>query len=117
MVFPNLDPNNPPEGFERFIRNVAPIPGIFDKRILTEYKKVDGVYQDVYTIQPMSQVEKQEKLQSLRDSFPFKTWTLNEVTGDWIPPKPYPNIEGKYFIWNDNQMDWIEVENPPQTEG
>lgn len=117
MFYPDLDPNNPPEGFERFIRNATPAVGPFDVYHGTEYRKIDGVFQDYHVTTPMSPVEKENKITLMRQEFPFaNTWTLNETTGVWSPPKPSPDIPNKNFYWSDDAMDWIEF-NPIQTQG
>ena len=46
-----------------------------------------------------------------RDAFippkPYSTWVLNEETCLWDSPIDYPS-DGKYYIWNDEQVNWIE---------
>jgi hypothetical protein len=46
-----------------------------------------------------------------RDAFippkPYSTWVLNEETCQWESPVEYPN-DGKEYIWNDEQVNWIE---------
>lgn len=116
MIYPYLDPENPPQGFEKFTRNATPAAGPFEIYEGTEYRKIDGVYQDFHVIRPMSTVEKANKIQTMRESFPYaNTWTLNETTGEWTAPKPYPNVLGKYFTWDENSMNWIEIQLPSLT--
>lgn len=116
MIFPYLDPENPPQGFEKFIRNATPAVGPFDVYEGTEYRKIDGIYQDFHVIRPMSAAEKANKISAMRESFPYaNTWTLNETTGDWTAPKPYPNVPGKYYTWDENTMDWVEMTLPTPT--
>jgi hypothetical protein len=47
-----------------------------------------------------------------RDAFippnPYPSWGLNEDTCLWDPPIPYPD-DGKYYHWNENEQNWIEV--------
>jgi hypothetical protein len=51
---------------------------------------------------------------AVRDAFippkPYPSWILNEDTCNWESPVPYPEDEGIYS-WNENQQQWIEVEN------
>jgi len=46
-----------------------------------------------------------------RDAFiepkPFDSWVLNEETCQWNAPVDYPS-DGKEYIWNDEQVNWIE---------
>lgn len=47
----------------------------------------------------------------------FNSWLLNEDTGLWYAPTEKPN-DGKYYIWNEELLNWIEIENPlPNAEG
>ena len=45
----------------------------------------------------------------VRDAFippkPHPSWTLNESTGLWDPPVPYPD-DGKVYIWKESDMKW-----------
>ena len=40
---------------------------------------------------------------------PFESWSLNEETCNWEPPVAYPE-DAKYYIWNEEQMSWQEVD-------
>jgi hypothetical protein len=44
-----------------------------------------------------------------RDAFiapkEFESWTLNEDTCKWMPPKPQPN-DGWVYYWNEENLDW-----------
>jgi hypothetical protein len=48
---------------------------------------------------------------SQKDAFippkPFASWTLNEETCLWDCPVSYPT-DGKVYIWNEDQQQWIE---------
>ena len=41
---------------------------------------------------------------------PFNSWILEPNTGAWIAPVPRPD-DGKYYIWNENLITWIESES------
>lgn len=47
-----------------------------------------------------------------RDAFippkPFKSWTLEEETCNWVAPKPYPTDE-KIYVWDETAQDWKEI--------
>ena len=51
-----------------------------------------------------------------RDAFippkPFPSWTLDETTCLWVAPKPLPN-NGKHYLWNEENLDWVEVDPQP----
>jgi len=48
-----------------------------------------------------------------RDAFippkPFASWALNETTCTWEAPVARPEVEGKYFTWNESTISWDEV--------
>lgn len=39
---------------------------------------------------------------------PFDSWTFSKSTWSWSAPKAYPEVEGKFFIWDEESLDWIE---------
>jgi hypothetical protein len=41
---------------------------------------------------------------------PFPSWTLNETTGEWEPPRPRPS--GLRVRWDETAREWIPL---PQT--
>lgn len=45
---------------------------------------------------------------------PYPSWTLNEDTGVWEPPIPCPPLypdEGIVYEWNEDNQNWVEVNN------
>lgn len=36
---------------------------------------------------------------------PFPSWTLNETSGEWEPPTPYPNDDNTYG-WDEDNLQW-----------
>ena len=49
---------------------------------------------------------------SVKDAFippaPYPSWILNETTCCWESPIPYPT-DGKNYVWNEENINWIEV--------
>jgi hypothetical protein len=39
---------------------------------------------------------------------PFASWTFSRTLWSWSAPKAYPEIEEKFFIWDEEQLDWVE---------
>lgn len=39
---------------------------------------------------------------------PYPSWTLNEDTGNWEPPVPYPESvqENSIYVWNEETQNW-----------
>lgn len=48
----------------------------------------------------------------VRDAFippkPYPSWLLNEGSCLWEPPVAYPS-DGKQYLWNEDQLIWVEV--------
>jgi len=40
----------------------------------------------------------------------YNSWLLNEETCCWEPPIPYPT-DGNMYTWDEDQLNWILVEN------
>jgi hypothetical protein len=39
---------------------------------------------------------------------PFPSWVLDEETCGWNPPVPHPT-DDKFYTWNEDSQQWIEV--------
>jgi hypothetical protein len=39
---------------------------------------------------------------------PYASWTFDEESYEWIPPVPKP--KEKVLVWNEQKLQWIEVE-------
>lgn len=51
---------------------------------------------------------------AVRDAFippkPYPSWLLHEVTCLWEPPVPMPD-DGKLYFWDENEGQWVEINN------
>jgi hypothetical protein len=104
-----------PEFFETFIDST---PGEW---IQTSYNTRGGIHYDPVTGEPSGDQSK-----SLRKNFavvgyiydnhldafiapkPYNTWVLNQETGCWEAPLPYPQDDNKY-VWDEDKLSWILV--------
>ena len=59
-AFPEVDTNNLPPEFAKFIRVEPPVLGIYEKNQTVSYQLVDGVYTDVFVCEQMTDAEKAE---------------------------------------------------------
>jgi hypothetical protein len=110
QFYPDLDVDNPPQGFEKFIRVPLPIYDQSKTHDSTHYEKIDNIWRDVHIIRDLTPSEKAEKIRISKEIFPFKdTWTLDEAKIEWIPPFPYPD-DGKKYFWDNNNIKWITEE-------
>jgi hypothetical protein len=95
--------------------------------IQTSYNTFGGVHYDPITKLPSQDQSKALRknhasvgytYDSERNAFippkPFASWQLNETTCQWEPPVPYPadgtGQNPKFYIWNENTVCWVLVE-------
>lgn len=114
QAFPDVDTNNLPAEFARFVRKEAPVLGVYEKNQTVSYELVDGVYTDVFACEQMTAEEIAAKQQATKDIWVenngFASWTFNEVTCGFEPPIQYP-ADGKLYRWDEPTLSWIEVTN------
>ena len=58
LAFPDVDVNNLPETFAKFIRVAAPVLDTYEVYEGVTYEWVDGVVKDVHSIRPMTDEER-----------------------------------------------------------
>ena len=117
-----------PEHWELFIRVPKPIPEINKYEVVDPsepaYRKIDGVWTDVWTIRPMTDLEKTNHQQMLKDTWEaqpnyqnFVAWVFDEDTSWYKPPIPRPEpIEGVTVLWCGADNNWKEAPTRPEGE-
>ena len=112
QAFPNIDINNLPSDFAVFQRVQPPQLGVYEKNQYCRYELVDGVYKDVWYCDQMSEQEKIEKQNSIKQLWTNNngpaSWVFNEITCQFDPPVQYPN-DGKEYNWDENIVNWVEI--------
>ena len=58
LAFPDVDTNNLPPEFARFVRVSPPELGVYEKNQTVSYELIDGVYTDVFSCEQMTEEEK-----------------------------------------------------------
>jgi len=121
-----------PAHFEEFTRIPMPNPGtlgVFQKFQETyetpNYQKVDGVWQDTWTVVDMTAEEKAAKIAAVQSQPQmFSSWTFNPDTCTWSAPVPLPADSGTgtppiQYMWNEVTKTWAFAPNsaPPETGG
>lgn len=55
---------------------------------------------------------------AVRDAFiapqPFPSWSLDELTLDWVPPIPMPT--DAIYAWDEESQTWVKVADLPASE-
>jgi hypothetical protein len=115
QAFPDVDTNNLPAEFARFVRVAAPAVGPYEKNQTVSYQLVDGAYTDVFTVEQMTAEEIAAKQQAVKDAWAanngFASWSFNEATCAYEAPTPMPT-DGKRYIWDEPTLAWVEVTAP-----
>jgi hypothetical protein len=114
QAFPDVDTNNLPAEFARFVRVTAPAVGPYEKNQTVSYQLVNGAYTDVFACEQMTAEEIAAKQQATKDAWAanngFASWTFSEATCSFEAPTPRPT-DGKFYIWDEPTTSWIEVTN------
>lgn len=112
QAFPNIDVNNLPSNFAVFERVQPPQLGVYEKNQYCRYELVDGVYKDVWYCEQLTDQEKIEKQNSIKQLWTNTngpaSWIFNETTCRFDPPVQYPN-DGKEYSWDENTINWVEI--------
>jgi hypothetical protein len=116
-AFPELDLDNLPIGWAKFVRVDRPRLGPYEvAECLYEW---DGdVIKDTWYIYPMSPEEKTAKQERVKKTWiedgGFNDWVFDEESCTHKPPVPYPN-DGAAYIWVQQAGAWVKVklETPP----
>jgi hypothetical protein len=111
QAFPDVDTNNLPAEFARFVRVTPPVLGPYEKNQTVSYQFVDGVYTDVFACEQLTSEEIAAKQQAVKDAWVanqgYASWTFDEATCAYIPPTLRPDNDERYS-WNEEQLVWVE---------
>jgi hypothetical protein len=111
-AFPEVDVNNLPAEFAKFVRVAPPIIGVYEVYEGATYERVGDIYTDVHHVRPMTAEEKlakQDKAKAEWDDNPgWTSWLFDKEAFRFVPPTPYPTDGGPYY-WDEPTLSWIEV--------
>lgn len=107
MIYLGIDFENLPENLCKFIRVDKPFPKWDEVIEGPEYKIIDGICYDVWTVNKIEDEKRQQMLDDLSASNPYPSWTVDTVNHDLIPPIPYP--ESGYYQWDEPTLSWVEI--------
>ena len=112
QAFPDVDTNNLPAEFARFVRVEVPMLGPYEKNQTVSYQLINGVYTDVFVCEQMTAEEIAATQQDAKDLWTanggFASWIFNDSTCKFDPPSPKPN-DGKQYTWDESTISWVEV--------
>jgi hypothetical protein len=109
-AFPDVDTNNLPSEFARFVRVVPPDLGPYEKNRTVSYQLVDGAYTDVFACEQLTAEEIAIKQQAVKDAWAanngFASWAFNETTCAFEAPTPRPP-HGEFYRWDETTLTWV----------
>lgn len=107
-VFPNVDTNNLPPEFARFVRVAKPVIDVYERYEGVTYELIDGVYTDVHHVVQMTAEEIAAKQQAVKDAWVkagYASWIFNPVSCSCDPPVPMPE-DGLQYVWDEATISW-----------
>jgi hypothetical protein len=119
-VFPNFDPNEPPKGFYRFIKEPVPTLAPDEKYDYLEYvfspewtKELNTpTWTEVHHVIKIEPEEKEKVINEFKSMNPdLQDWVFDEELQVLVPPVPKPQ-DGKNYYWNTDLKIWL----PTMTE-
>lgn len=110
-AFPDVDINNLPIEFAKFERIARPYAaGVYQVEEVS-YQWADGVIKDVWSARDMTEAERQEKINDVKNSWipsKFPSWSFDESLCMYVPPTPAPT-DNKQYRWDEPTLTWIET--------
>ena len=109
-----------PENWKPFVRVSSPNVGVYEvlESETPTYELVDEVWTDVWQKRNMTdeeKLQKQNEVKEIWNSRPnrenFSTWTFDEETCSYIAPIPKP-LDGKQYYWDGSTEAWKEIIQP-----
>lgn len=107
MFYPDLDPENPPDGFVKFVRSEVPVTKpneIIDgvsyeiSNYLTDLYKTK-TYTDIYNIREITPTDKTAMVEQFKQMNPEQAdWIFDHSTDTLVPPIPKPQ-DGEKYVW------------------
>jgi hypothetical protein len=111
QAFPNIDTDNLPESFARFVRIEAPVAGVYEVYEGVTYEWQDGSVTDVHHVRAMTAGEITAKQDAVKASWAetgFSSWVFDENICAFKAPTTYPT-DGKMYRWDEDTTSWVEV--------
>lgn len=109
QAFPEVDTENLPSTFARFVRVAPPDVGVYEVYEGVTYEWQGDVVTDVHHVRPMTSEEilqKQEAVQVFWAQHGFPSWVFDAATCAYNPPVPYPE-DGDIYIWDEEVTNWV----------
>lgn len=118
-----------PSNWEAFVRVQKPILGVYEVFESEEpsYKKIEGIWTDVWAIRAMTELEKEEVQNQVKERWATQyqasnwvAWVYDENTNSYIPPIPEPELDqtkldqGIFTLWSGETNSWRDTPPHPR---
>ena len=116
MLYPDLDPENPPKGFERFVRVPHPEISPFHKHARTEYIQTNYGWTDNHIVEEIDTTELDiDPMHHNKDNYPAppddgKDYFWVDSIGKWINYEAFDKVFGDFFMKNNIKYEDIDFE-------
>ena len=114
-AFPDIDTDNLPSGFAKFVRVAQPTTGPYEVYEGVTYELSGDVFTDVHQVRTMTEQEKTDKQDQVKSSWAtnggYASWVFDADTCSFKPPVDYPT-DGKNYNWNETTTSWDEIVSP-----
>jgi hypothetical protein len=111
QAFPDVDTDNLPASFARFVRVEKPVVGVYEAYEGATYEWSDNFVMDVHHIRAMTAEEVTAKQDAVKADWAetgFASWLFDEPSCSFIPPTPYPD-DGSLYKWDETTTSWVAV--------
>lgn len=108
-AFPDIDPNNLPPEFARFVRTEMPSPDGVYRTVAPNYVWDGNVVTDDWIVRDMTAEEKEKKIAAVHLGKPYPSWVFDEPTCTFHPPIPYPENSNLYD-WDEATTSWALIQ-------
>ena len=110
-AFPDIDPDNLPSNFARFVRIERPVIGVYEVCDSCTYEWDGDTVTDVHHVRNMTAEEKtakQDEAKAIWAKNGYASWVFNEETCSFEAPIARP-VDEKEYRWDEATLSWIEV--------
>lgn len=111
QAFPNIDTDNLPESFAKFVRVSKPEIGVYEIYEGVTYEWLDGVVTDVHHVRSMTTEEIATKQKQVKEAWGqngYPSWVFDEEICAFKAPIPYPT-DGNLYRWDEPTVSWVEI--------
>lgn len=114
QAFPDIDTNNLPKSFARFVRIDPPVVGVYEIYEGVTYEWSGDSVTDAHHVRAMTAQEKTAKQNKVKADWAehgYASWIFDEAACAFKSPVPYPT-DNKIYRWDEEAASWTS--NSPE---